>query len=72
MMEVAADDLLTEHHAAFELPGTMLLGRRPRLIGDDVYASSQQAAAQAVERLDRALGRQPEIEPPHQSLGMSL
>lgn len=63
---------LAQHHAAFDLPGTTLLGRQPRLIGDDVYASSHGAAAQAIDRLDRALGRQPEIEPPRQSLGISL
>jgi hypothetical protein len=63
---------LAQHHEAFELPGTTLLGHQPGLIGDDVYASSHQAAVQAFERLDRALGRQPEIEPPHQSLDISL
>ncbi len=63
---------LAQHHAAFELPGTTLLGRQPRLVGDDVYASSHQAARQAIDRLDRPLGRQPEIEPPHMSLGLSL
>jgi conjugative relaxase-like TrwC/TraI family protein len=63
---------LAQHHAAFELAGTTLLGNPPRPIGDDAYASSHRAAVKAIERLDRALGRQPAIEPPHQSLGISL
>jgi conjugative relaxase-like TrwC/TraI family protein len=63
---------LAQHHAAFELPGTTLLGDPPRPIGDDAYASSHRAAVKAIERLDRALGRQPAIEPPNRSLGISL
>lgn len=63
---------LAQHHVAFELPGSTLAGPSPRPFGQDVYASSHWAAVQAVERLDRALGRQPEIEPPHRSLGRSL
>lgn len=40
--------------------------------GQDAYAASHWAAVQAVDRLDPALGRQLEIEPPHRSLGRSL
>jgi conjugative relaxase-like TrwC/TraI family protein len=61
-----------QHHAAYDLPEESLLGRQPGLIGDDVYASSHRGASQAVGRLDRGLGRQPEIEPPHLSLDMFL
>ena len=61
-----------QHHAAFDLPEESLLGRRPDLIGDDVYASSHRAASQAVGRLDRGLRRQPEIELPHQGIELSL
>ncbi len=63
---------LAQHHAAFELHGTTLAGPTPRPFGPDAYAASHWAALQAVERLDRTLGRQPEIEPPHRSLGRSL
>ncbi len=63
---------LAQHHLAFELHGTTLAGPTPRPFGQDAYAASHWAAVQAVERLDRALGRQPEIEPPHRSLGRSL
>ena len=57
---------------AFELHGATLSGPTPRPIGQHAYATSYRAAVQAVERLDRALGRQPEIEPPSRSLGRSL
>lgn len=63
---------LAQHRAAFEQPDATLLGRQPRLIGDDAYAASHRAAVEAMERFDRALGRQLEIEPPHRALGMSL
>lgn len=63
---------LAQHHLAFELGGTTLAGPTPRPFGQDAYAASHWAAVQAVERLDRALGRQPEIEPPSRSLGRSL
>ncbi len=63
-----------QHRVAFEQHGSKILGREPALIGDDAYASSHRAASQAIERVDRALGRQPEldIETPHRSLGLSL
>jgi hypothetical protein len=63
---------VAQHHTAFELPRTTLRGEPPRSMSDDAYASSRRAVVQAVERLDRALGRQPAIEPPHRSLGLSL
>lgn len=63
---------VAQHHVAFELHGTTLTGPTPRPFGQDAYAASHWAAVQAVERLDRALGRQPEIEPPSRSLGRSL
>jgi hypothetical protein len=63
---------LAQHHTAFGLPDTALLGEPPRSLGNDAYASSHRAAVQAIERLDRALGRQPAIEPPQRSLGISL
>jgi predicted nucleic acid-binding Zn-ribbon protein len=63
---------LAQHHVAFELHGTTLVGPTPRPFGQDAYATSYWAAVRAVERLDRALGRQPEIEPPSRSLGRSL
>lgn len=63
---------LLQHRAAFGEPGDSLLGREPRLIGDDAYASSHRAAVEALRRLDRSMGREPEIEPPHRSLGLSL
>lgn len=40
-------------------------------VADGAYARSHRAAVAAAERLDRALGRQPEIEPPHRSLGVA-
>jgi len=63
-----------QHRVAFEQHGSKILGREPALLLDDAYASSHRAAGQAIERVDRALGRQPalEIEPPHRSLGRSL
>lgn len=63
---------LAQHHAAFELHGTTLAGPTPRPFGQDEYAASHWAVLRAVERLDRTLGRQPEIEPPSRSLGRSL
>jgi conjugative relaxase-like TrwC/TraI family protein len=61
---------LAQHHTAFGLPDTTLLGEPPRLMGDGAYASSHRAAVQAIGRLDRSLGAQ--IETPHRSLGLSL
>jgi hypothetical protein len=61
---------LAQHHAAFDLSRSNLLGSRPRSY-DDAYAVSQRAAAEALDRLDRALGRQPKVEPPHRSLGLA-
>ncbi|HEV2811452.1 MAG TPA: hypothetical protein VGV93_13770 [Acidimicrobiales bacterium] len=40
-------------------------------VADGAYARSHRAAVAAAERLDRALGRQPELEPPHRSLGVA-
>ena len=63
---------VAQHCVAFEQVGTELLGRDPRLIGDDAYLASHGAARKAVEHLDNALGRGLEVELPHRSLGMSL
>lgn len=41
-------------------------------VHDDAYATSQRATQAAVERMDGSLGRGPEIDPPHRSLGLSL
>ena len=62
---------LAQHHAAFESPSTTVDRQQFRSF-DDPYEVSNRAAVQALERLDRALGRQPEVEPPHRSLGLSL
>ncbi|MDP8950153.1 MAG: hypothetical protein M3N00_07925, partial [Actinomycetota bacterium] len=71
LWEDAAGQLM-QHHTAFDLEDGTLLGQHPRLVEDDAYTTSHRAAVAAITRLDRALGRQPEIEPPHQSLGISL
>jgi hypothetical protein len=63
---------LAQHHAAYGQPGGDLLGRKPRLMGDEAYAASYWPTAKAIEHLDHALGRAPEMEPPHHSLGRSL
>lgn len=63
---------LSQHSAAFDGTGAQPAGQAQRLIQDDAYATSQRAKQTAVERLDRSLGRGPEIEPPHRSLGLSL
>ncbi len=39
---------------------------------DNAYEASRRAAQDAIARLDRALGRHPEIEPAHRDLGISL
>jgi hypothetical protein len=62
---------IEQHRAAFAVEGTALLGRRPRW-NDTTYATSQRAAMDAVERLDRVLGRELAIEPPSMELGLSL
>ncbi len=61
---------LSQHQAAWDLADA--IGRRPQLLGDDAYALSHRAAVANLERLDRALGRQLEIEPPSRSLSRSL
>lgn len=63
---------ISQHRAAFDGTGAQPAGQAQRLIQDDAYATSQRARQAAVERLDRTLGRVPEIEPPHRSLGLSL
>lgn len=60
-----------QHWAAWNMTGRSVLGERPR-VGDDAYAASWEAAADSLERLDRALGRLAQIEPPQRSLGLSL
>lgn len=61
-----------QHHAAFDLEEGALLGREPGLVDDNAYTTSHRAAVEASDRRDRALGRQPEIEPPERSFGRSL
>ncbi|MGH9184260.1 MAG: hypothetical protein ACRD0U_00340 [Acidimicrobiales bacterium] len=61
-----------QHRAAFDHHGREILGRSPRLMHDDVYATSYRATRRVVERADRVLGRELAIEPPHRSLGRSL
>lgn len=61
---------LAQHQAAWDLADA--IGRRPQLLGDDAYALSHGAAVANVERLDRALGRELQIEPPSRSLSRSL
>lgn len=63
---------VSQHAAAFGDPGSRVWERAGVGLEDDAYASSHQAMREAVERLDRSLGREPEIEPPHRSLGLSL
>lgn len=61
---------LSQHHAAFDLEEATFLGREPRLVDDNAYTTGHQAVA-AITRLDPAPGRQPEIEPPERSVGLS-
>jgi hypothetical protein len=63
---------VSQHEAAFGHSGGRSRGWPNVGLGDDAYASSQKAMRDAIERLDRSLGRGPEIEPPHRSLGLSL
>lgn len=62
---------IDQHRTAFGIEGPSLLGRQPRW-DDGAYATSHKAAASAAERLDRALGRTIEREPPGRELGLSL
>ena len=61
-----------QHHTAFDLEGGTLLGRQPRPVNNNAYSTSHRAVAAAISRLDRALGRELEIEPPEQGLELSL
>ena len=61
-----------QHHTAFDLEDAALLGRQPRPMDNDAYSTSHRAATAAVSRLDRALGRELEIEPPELGLRLSL
>jgi cyanophycinase-like exopeptidase len=61
---------LAQHQAAWDLADA--IGRRPQLLGDNAYALSHRAAVANVERLDRALGRELQIEPPSRSSSRSL
>jgi hypothetical protein len=62
---------IDQHRTAFDIEGPGLLGRRPRW-DDGAYATSHQAAANAAQRLDRALGRSRTIGPPARELGLGL
>jgi conjugative relaxase-like TrwC/TraI family protein len=68
---VEAVGRVAQHRDAFDQHGKEILGRSPRLLHDDVYATSYWATRQVVERAERALGRELAIEPPHRSLGIS-
>ena len=63
---------LLQHGAAFDGSGEPPVGQAQRLAREDAYRSSLRAVREAGERLDRCLGREPEIEPPHRALGLSL
>lgn len=69
---VEAVGRVAQHRIAFDQHGKEILGRSPRLLHDDVYATSYWATRQLVERAERALGRELAIEPPSRSLGRSL
>ncbi len=71
LWEDAAGQLM-QHQTAFDLEEGTLLGRQPRSVDNDAYSTSHRAVAAAISRLDRALGRELEIEPPEQGLGLSL
>lgn len=68
---VEAVGRVAQHRTAFDQQGRDLLGRSPGLLHDDVYAASYWATREVVERADRVLGRELEIEPPSRSLGIS-
>jgi hypothetical protein len=63
---------LLQHGAAFDGSAEPPVGQAQRLVREDAYRSSLRAVQEAGERLDRCLGRGPEIEPPHRALGLSL
>ncbi|MGH9154876.1 MAG: hypothetical protein ACRD1K_03270 [Acidimicrobiales bacterium] len=63
---------LLQHRAAFDGTAEPPVGQAQRLIREEACHSSRRAMQEAGERLDRCLGRRPEIEPPHRSLGRSL
>ncbi|HEV2070076.1 MAG TPA: hypothetical protein VGR26_09810, partial [Acidimicrobiales bacterium] len=71
LWEDAAGQLM-QHHNAFELEDGAVLGRQPRPMDNDAYSMSHRAVVAAIGRLDRALGREHEIESPERSLGLSL
>ncbi|MDP9070699.1 MAG: AAA family ATPase, partial [Actinomycetota bacterium] len=71
LWEDAAAQLM-QHHTAFDLEDAALLGRQPRPMDNDAYSTSHRAVAGAISRLDRALGRELQIEPPELGLGLSL
>ena len=71
LWEDAAGQLI-QHRAAFDLEEGILLGRQPGPVDNDAYSTSHRAVAAAISRLDRALGRELEIEPPERTLGLSL
>ncbi|MDP9421142.1 MAG: hypothetical protein M3P53_13555, partial [Actinomycetota bacterium] len=62
---------IDQHRTAFDVDGQSLLGRQPRW-DDHAQATSHQAARKAIERLNRALGRERVVELPTRGLGMSL
>jgi conjugative relaxase-like TrwC/TraI family protein len=71
LWEDAAGQLM-QHHTAFGVEGGAPLSRKPLPLDNDAYTASHRAATEAAARLDRALGRELEIAPPEQGLGLSL
>lgn len=63
---------LLQHRAAFDLSEDTVLGPKPEFFVEDAYGASRRATSKAIDRLGRALGRQPEIEPPHMGLDLGL
>ncbi|HSH58839.1 MAG TPA: AAA family ATPase, partial [Acidimicrobiales bacterium] len=61
---------IDQHRTAFDVDCQSLLGHQPHR-DDHACARSHQAAMKAIERLDRALGREMGIEPPSRGLGLS-
>jgi len=49
-----------------------LPSRRPTSTRDGAIVMSERMSVESLHRLDRALGRQLEVEPPQRSLGISL
>ena len=69
----AAAGQIAQHREAYDWNGPSPLEPEPRgYLAVDAYASSHQAAREAIDRFDRSLGRGLEIETQHRSLGIEL